>query len=510
MRPWSRRRLLGAGAAAVGLGALPVAMVRAAEPRFEDDPFTLGVASGYPGPHAVVLWTRLAPKPLAPGGGMPAAAVEVEWEVAEDPAFRGICRRGRAYATPDWAHSVHAEVAGLEPAREYWYRFTAGGAQSPIGRMRTAPASTASPASLRLAVASCQNYEQGYYAAFRAMANDDLDLIVHVGDYIYEQRGVQAVRSHDAPEAHTLEDYRHRYALYKLDPDLQAAHAACAWMVTSDDHEVDNDYAAGRSEEGDVLDLFLARRAAAYRAYYEHMPVPRQMVPFGPHQRLHQGRRFGDLLELTMLDGRQYRSPQACGGRLVRPCEELNASERTMLGRRQEAWLAGRLGATRARWNLLAQQTLMTHFDQGGGDGESRYWMDGWNGYPAARARLLKSLTEQRVSNPVVLSGDIHAFLVTDLHARADALDSPIVATELVTSSISSAALPQSDFDRWLPRNPNVRFARSDYRGYLRLTLDSDRLHADLIAVDDPSTADSPTHLLAAFDVLHDRPGVVR
>jgi alkaline phosphatase D len=378
-----------------------------------------------------------------------------------------------------------------------------------VGRTRTALAPGAL-GTLRVGVASCQYYEQGYYAAYRSIAADDLDLVVHVGDYIYEQRGITRVRSHDAPEAYTLDDYRHRYALYKSDQDLQAAHAACAWMVASDDHEVDNDYAGDSSVDHEAVEAFLARRAAAYRAYYEHMPLPSAMQPRGPHQRLVTARAFGDLLALHMLDGRQFRSPQACGpDTLVSPCAELYEAQRTMLGAAQERWLRAALADSRARWNVLGQQTLMAHFDQSGG-GDRRYWADGWNGYPAARARLIDFLAERRVANPVVLSGDIHAFLVNDVNGRADDPASPIVATEIVTTSISSAARPQADFDAWLPENPNVRLARSDHRGYVRVSVDSERLGLDLVAVDDAARADSGTHVLSSFEVEAGTAGVAR
>ncbi len=221
--------------------------------RFADDPFTLGVASGYPTPNDVVLWTRLAPSPLAPGGGMPSEVVTVEWEIASDAQFRQH-RRARVleYAVPDWAHSVHVEPGGLEAGRPYWYRFTAGGVRSPVGRTATAPARGATPERLRLAVASCQQYEHGYYTAYQAMVADEPDLILHLGDYIYELSwGERRIRSHDAPECHSLDDYRARYALYKSDPLLRAAHAACPWLLTWDDHEVENDYAADVSEEDD-------------------------------------------------------------------------------------------------------------------------------------------------------------------------------------------------------------------------------------------------------------------
>jgi alkaline phosphatase D len=506
--PHSRRALIGAGLSVAGLELLRGWPARAAEPSFATDPFTLGVASGYPEPTAAVLWTRLAPEPLVPGGAMPATPVAVDWEVFEDDALRRVVRRGTAYATPDFAHSVHVEVTGLMPGRDYWYRFTCGGVQSPVGRTRTAAARGTTPERLALAIASCQHYEQGHYAAYRTMATEELDLVVHVGDYIYEGRGTQRVREHTFSECHTLEDYRQRFALYKSDPHLKAAHAAAPWMLVPDDHEVANDYAALDSGQGDPPELFRARRAAAYQAYYEHLPLPRRFVPVDGRQRIYTSRSFGDLVGVYMLDGRQYRSPQACRpGPLVEPCAELHAEQRTMLGAAQEQWLGTALAASSARWNLVAQQTLFAHFDQSG-ERPLAYWADGWNGYPAARARLLEALAVHRTRNAVILSGDIHAFLVNDIHAEPTNLDSQVVATELVTSSISSQGPPQRNFDAWRAENPNVHFARSDYRGYVRLTIGAESLHADLIAVDDIARSDSATHVLASFDVESDKPGI--
>jgi alkaline phosphatase D len=503
----SRRALVAAG---LGAALLPLTRSRAADFAFKSSPFTLGIASGYPEPNAVVLWTRRAPEPLAERGGMPAARVAVHWEIAADDAFRRVVRRGTANAAPEWAHSVHVEAGGLEPARDYWYRFTSGGECSAVGHTRTAPARNATVPRLALAVASCQYYEFGHYGAYRAIARDDLDLVVHVGDYIYEQRGVARVRTHDLPECHTLDDYRRRYALYKSDAHLKAAHAACAWLATSDDHDVANDYAGDRAPGGESREQFLARRAAAYRAYYEHLPLPRRLAPRGPNARLYTKMRFGELAEIFMLDGRQYRSLQACGGAgIVAPCAEIDDPARTMLGSGQEAWLSNALRASASRWKLLGQQTLFAHLDSGD-ERERRYGTDTWNGYSAARARLVRFLEERAIANPVVLSGDIHAFFVNDVNRRADDASSPIVATELVTTSVSSPARPQRDFDLWRSKSPNVRLARSDFRGYLRVDATRERLHADLVAVDDVARAESGTHVLASFDVEDGRPGVAR
>ena len=506
----SRRAVLSAGLGLAGAGLLRARPARAAEIAFTDDPFTLGLASGYPEPNAVVLWTRLAPQPLVPGGGVPAAPVAVDWEVGTDEALRRVVRRGTVTATPDWAHSVHVEVDGLRPASDYWYRFTSGGARSAVGRTRTAPASGTLPNRMTLAVACCQHFEQGHYAAYRAIAEDAPDLVVHVGDYIYEGSGTSRVRAHDAPECYTLDDYRQRYAIYKSDPHLKAAHAAGPWMLTTDDHEVANNYAGEHSQLFTPPELFLRRRAAAYKAYYEHQPLPRVLAPSDGRMRLYTGRAFGDLAALFMLDGRQYRSPQACPPLPLVACDELYVPERTMLGDEQEQWLRGSLAASTARWNLLGQQTVLAHFDQSG-EGPPAYWSDGWNGYPAARERLVATLLERPVPNPVVLSGDVHAFLVNDVQAVATDYDSRVVAAELVASSISSVQRrSQETFDLWKTENPNVHLARGDQRGYLRVAVEPERLHADLVAVDDIARADSPTHVLASFDVENGKPGVAR
>jgi alkaline phosphatase D len=316
--------------------------------------------------------------------------------------------------------------------------------------------------------------------------------------------------THDQPECYTLDDYRLRYSLYKTDTNLQAAHAAAPWLLVSDDHEVANDYAGEHSFQGDSREVFLARRAAAYQAWYEHQPLPRKCMPVARRQRFYTASGFGDLVTILMLDGRQYRSSQPCGPeQFVEPCPELFASERTMLGEAQERWVGSALGASTARWTLLGQQTVFTHFDQSG-DGPVAYRADAWNGYSAARARLLETLAQRKASNPVILGGDIHAFMVSDVNARPAEPESPIVATELVTTSISSVGPPQSSFDSWLAENSNVRLARGDRRGYLRVTIEPERLRADLVAVDDVEREDSPTHVLASFDVESGRPGVAR
>ena len=508
-----RRRFLQSLAALGLLAAAPARAQMNAKPRFAANPFSLGLASGYPQPGGFVLWTRLAPVALAPGGGMAPEVIPVGWEVARDERMKQVVASGTAYAAPEWAHSVHAEVSRLEPARPYWYRFTVGDAVSPIGRTRTAPSLSARPSQLRFAFASCQHYEQGYFSAYRHIVADEPQLIVHLGDYIYEASwGRDLVRSHGMSEAVTLEDYRQRYALYKTDTDLQAAHLACPWLVTWDDHEVENDYANDRSQFLDAPEWFLARRAAAYKAWYEHMPVPRHMVPFGPQARIYTRSGHGSLANFFVLDDRQYRSHQVCsrpgrgGSSGVDPaqCTELADPQRTMLGVAQEEWLRASLDSSRTRWHIVAQQTRMAQFDELAGPGR-RAWTDSWDGYPAARRRLIEALATK--SNPVVIGGDIHCFNVNQLKLDFDDPASPVVASEFVGTSITSQAWPQERVDALRPDNPHVLFADTRYRGYVRIDLTPQRLQADLRGLDTVQTRDSQCRTIASFVVEDGKPG---
>jgi alkaline phosphatase D len=502
-----RRRFLQALAAAGVSRALPGCAQGA--PRLSSYPFGLGVASGYPHPGGMVLWTRLV-------GELDPTAVPVRWEIAGDEAMRQIVASGSAPAEAEWAHSVRVEAKGLEPGRWYWYRFMAGDAVSPVGRTRTAPRLDAAVDRLRFAFASCQQYEQGYFGAHRHIAADAPDLVAFLGDYIYESSwGKNHVRKHDVGEPYDLAGYRARYAQYKSDPDLQAAHAACPWIVTWDDHEVDNDYANDRSEDGMPRERFLERRAAAYRAYYEHMPLPARMRPQGPDMRLYTQLGWGTLGRFFLLDDRQYRSWEACprrgrsGGSNVvdiEYCRELVDPRRTILGRAQERWLERALVESRAGWNLLAQQTRMAQFDQKPGPGR-RAWTDGWDGYPMARQRLLEFLAAQRIANPVVLGGDVHLFNVCDLKPDFDDPASPVVASEFVGTSITSQAPSQNRLDRLLPDNPHMKLLDSRFRGYVRMEVTAKSLRADLRAMATVQVRDAACTTLASFEVVDGRAG---
>jgi alkaline phosphatase D len=510
----TRREFLLRAAGLAG-SALPIPRLLA-QPRFEKDPYSLGVASGYPDEGGFVLWTRLAPEPLA-GGGMPPAAVEVGWEVAADESFRTIVRRGTETAVPEWAHSVHAEVTGLDPGRWYFYRFHAGNATSPVGRTRTAP-QPAPVERMRFAFAACQHYEQGWYSAHRHMAQEDFDLVVHLGDYIYESSwGRVHVRKHGTEEPWTLAEYRNRHALYKTDPDLRSAHAAFPWIVTWDDHEVQNDYANDRSQYLDDPQFFLERRAAAYRAFYEHMPLPKRMQPAGPDMRIYTRVQFGALAAFHVLDDRQYRSHQVCprpgrGGSTVVPaesCPELYDPALTLLGLEQEKWLYEGLAASSARWNVIAQQTLMAQVDRKPGEGQS-FWTDAWDGYPAARARLLGSIAERKVANPLVIGGDVHTFLAADLKTDFNDPAAPVVATEFGGGSITSQGPSLKQTQGWMDDNPHVRFANGNRRGYGVLELAPKRAVARFRTISDLTDPQATVRTFASFTVDDGRPGVQR
>jgi len=513
--PARRRALAALGA---GLSLATVAPVRA-QPAWQsaDDPFTLGVASGDPSSDGFVLWTRLAPRPLD-GGGMPANRVPVDWEVGTDESLRTPVRRGRAWADPALAHSVHVEVDGLDPDRAYWYRFTAGGARSPVGRTRTAPAAGAPVASLAFAFVACQHFEHGQYAGYRHIAEDDLSLVVHLGDYIYEGSTLgDAPRRHESfREPMTLAAYRNRHACYRMDASLRLAHQRLPWVVTWDDHEVENDYAADQSENRDERGWFLARRAAAYQAYYEHMPLRRASLPRGPDLQLYRRLAWGDLATFHVLDNRQHRSDQPCGaglrggGNHVEDCAERLDPARSMWGELQERWLDAGLLASTTRWNVLAQSLMMAQARQRGPDGGDSHWTDGWDGLAGARARFLGRLAETRRRDVVSIGGDVHAHYAGELKANFDDERAAPVAAEFVCTSMSSRGPSPATLARLLPLNPHLRYGESRYRGYVRCDVSARRWLATMRGVERPQDANSPVRDLAAFAVESGRSTIAR
>ncbi|GIF16082.1 alkaline phosphatase D family protein [Actinoplanes teichomyceticus] len=499
-----RRRLFMLGSAAL-LGTLPAPRLR--------NPFTLGVASGDPLPEGVLLWTRLAPRPLEPAGGVPPVRYPVAWQVAEDDRFRRVVRSGTATAAPEYGHSVHVDVRGLRPGREYHYRFRAGAHLSPPGRTRTAPARGASPRRLRFATASCQSYTDGYYDAWRHLAAEDLDLVFFLGDYIYEgainsvggSRMDPALRLPDTfeLETDTLDLYRMRYALYRTDPDLQAAHAALPWVLTWDDHEVQDNYADEVPRLPGALPAdFAVRRADAYRAYWENQPLRRPRQPSGPDMSLYRRFRFGDLAHAYVLDTRQYRADQACGDGLRAGCAERDRPGRTLLGAAQRDWLLDGLGRSEARWNVLAQQVMMAECRYGGP--ANRLDMDKWDGYATDRRRILQ--TAARMPGTVVLSGDIHCNYAADLHAGPAVVGVEFVGTSITSGGDGSDTTGQLDLQRRY--NPHLRFANAQ-RGYLRCELTPDRIRADYRVMSQVTRPGGTITTRASFVSERARPGLV-
>ncbi|AKE22072.1 MULTISPECIES: alkaline phosphatase PhoD [Bacillus] len=456
-----------------------------AAPKFSSYPFTLGVASGDPLSDSVVLWTRLAPDPLN-GGGMPKQAVPVKWEVAKDEHFRKIVRKGTEMAKPSLAHSVHVEADGLEPNKVYYYRFKTGHELSPVGKTKTLPAPGANVPQMTFAFASCQQYEHGYYTAYKHMAKEKLDLVFHLGDYIYEYGPNEYVsktgnvRTHNSAEIITLQDYRNRHAQYRSDANLKAAHAAFPWVVTWDDHEVENNYANKIPEKGQSVEAFVLRRAAAYQAYYEHMPLRISSLPNGPDMQLYRHFTYGNLASFNVLDTRQYRDDQANNDGNKPPSDESLNPNRTLLGKEQEQWLFNNLGSSTAHWNVLAQQIFFAKWNFGT-SASPIYSMDSWDGYPAQRERVINFIKSKNLNNVVVLTGDVHASWASNLHVDFEKTSSKIFGAEFVGTSITSGgngADKRADTDQILKENPHIKFF-NDYRGYVRCTVTPHQWKAD-------------------------------
>lgn len=510
----SRRSFL-AGSASFAAAALLSTRARGAvgpAPKFSGHPFSLGVASGDPLPDGVVLWTRLAPRPRERGGGMPPEPVDVSWQVAEDEAMTRIVQRGTATANAAWAHAVHVEVTGLRPDRWYWYQFKAGTELSPKGRTRTMPAAGTLADRLRFAVASCQKYEKGYFTAYEHMAREDLDLVVHLGDYIYEKgddsRPVEE-RRHGTGELFTLDDYRARYALYRTDPALQAAHAMAPWIVTWDDHEVNNNYAGAIPEHPDRISPadFLKRRAAGYQAYFEHMPLRRAALPKGPDMLLYRRLEYGRLASIHVLDTRQYRTDQPQEDGLKPPGPALMDPRGTMMGERQRAWLFDGLAQSPAVWNTLAQQVMVARVDHKAGP-EIGYSMDKWTGYEFERQRLLRHFHERRIANPVVLTGDIHCNWANELPADFDRPDARSVGVEFVGTSITSngdGTEKLKEAEGLRAENPFVKYF-NDERGYLRCEVTPTTWRTDFRTVPFVTRRGAPLNTRASFVVEAGRP----
>ncbi|MBF5007164.1 alkaline phosphatase D family protein [Diaphorobacter caeni] len=501
--------------------------------KLQHAPFSLGIASGDPSPDGFVLWTRLMPDAAPPAGtALPPQVLStlgtqtLRWEVANDERFRQIVARGVAEADPLFAHSVHVEVRGLSPGRWYFYRFMHGDAVSATGRTRTAPAAHELPERLRVIYASCQRWEHGFYSAWRHAAAQSPDLVLFLGDYMYEYaspaRPEGMARVHHLHLPRTLADFRDRYALHKSDPDLQLAHTVAPWIVTWDDHEVQNDYTASQGKAGMTPD-FLLMRTAAWQAFYEHMPLRASTLAAndGFHSlQLHRRFQWGRLANIHLLDARQYRDRQACrkmdgAAKAQHPdqCAELADPARSFLGLDQERWLEQGLLAdahgSKPHWSVIAQQTLFSPRTYPSGTQST----DSWDGYPPARDRLIRAIDANPPRNTVFLGGDIHQNYVCNveaLNAREGNGKKPrVIASEFCGTSITSrSGTTQDKVDAIRQHNPHVLFARSEERGYGLCDITPDRWTTTLNAVANPLNADSGVLELAKFVVEDRRPGI--
>ncbi|MEG3626727.1 alkaline phosphatase D family protein [Streptomyces poriticola] len=517
--PLKRRGFLGmagAGAGAVLVGTAAAPAVAAPSRRIPGDLFRLGVASGDPLPYGVLLWTRLAPKPLEFDGGMPRRPVPVHWEIALDARFRRVVRRGTELAVPAEAHTVHADVRGLGPHHEYYYRFRAGRSVSPVGRTRTAPAPGTAPA-VEFAFASCANWEQGYFTAYRRMAEERPDVVFHLGDYLYEYRAGAngSVRTHIGDEMNTLDEYRQRHAQYRTDPDLQLLHATAPFVVTWDDHETDNNYAGLVPENtdpgqgNDTTARFAARRTAAYRAYWEHMPLRRFRRPVDTDLPLYRRLEFGNTATFSVLDTRQYRTDQPYGDRWQVSGPEQWDPDGTILGAEQHRWLERSLSRSRSMWNVVPQQIYFANWDALAGPDDGGY-NDGWDGYRVSRDRVLGFVEERGIENFVVLTGDVHTNWTNDLRRDFERPETRLLGSEFVTTSISSGGDGTGSHDPgqvYWDENPHLKYY-SNRRGYVRCRVTREHCTADYRAVDHVTRPGAPVRTDRSFVIEAGRPGV--
>ncbi|MCS1351050.1 alkaline phosphatase [Mechercharimyces sp. CAU 1602] len=492
-----------------------LAQKRSLIPYFSTYPFSVGVASGDPLPDGIIIWTRLI-MDRESMERLRSHPLDVHWEVAEDKRFKRIVHAGTTVARPDLHYAVHVDVRGLKANREYYYRFLAGNEQSPIGRTKTAPAAEEMPSALSFAFASCQNYEHGYYTAFDHMAREELDFVLHLGDYIYEYGANQLVapregkaRKHSGGKCKTLSDYRKRYTQYRQDPYLQKAHALFPWIVVWDDHEVENNYASDIPQRGSRRS-FLLKRKAAYQAYYENMPIRLFSEPQGDTMRIYRSFTYGRLAQFYLLDTRQYRDDQKPGDGW-RSLDSIPQDGRTLLGNEQERWLFKELKSSSAQWNVLAQQVFFSQYIRLK-QGKRRVNTDSWDGYPDARKRLIEYMSNEKVNNPVVLTGDVHSNWVSDIKEDFKDANAAIIATEFVGTSITSegdGSETLSQVEKIKKENPHLLYCNNQ-RGYVRCQLTEQSWQTDFRIVPYVSKPYAPIHTHARYIINAGKAGAKR
>jgi alkaline phosphatase D len=521
-----RRRTVVKAAAATAVLAGPLAATLPARAVDQAPAFLHGVASGDPLPDGILLWTRVTPVPEAiPGSGL-GPDTEVSWIVARDKAFSTVVAKGSTTATAASDHTVKADIRGLEPGTDYWFRFSAGGTDSPAARTRTAPAPDAAVTNLRFGVVSCANWEAGYFSPYRHLATrGDLDAWLHLGDYIYEygtgQYGTRGtvVRPHaPAHEIVTLADYRVRHAHYKTDPDLQALHAAAPVVAIWDDHEFANDAWSGGAEnhtEG-AEGTWSARQAAAKQAYFEWMPV-RPAIAGTTYRRL----RFGKLADLSLLDLRSFRSQQVKVGD-----GEVDDPDRTLTGRAQLDWLKAGLKASDTTWRLVGNSVMVSPFAIGSLSADLLKPLakllglpqeglalntDQWDGYTDDRREILAHLRSHAIRNTVFLTGDIHMAWANDVPVDAGTYPlSPSAATEFVVTSVTSDNLddivkvPEGTVSAVAApviraANRHVHWVDTDRHGFGVLDITAERAQMDYYVVSDRTKRDTTAKWVRSY-----------
>ncbi|MCB0974180.1 MAG: alkaline phosphatase D family protein [Actinobacteria bacterium] len=503
----TRRKVLGGMAAGGAVAALGGAFnpQRLAGANSDGGPYPQGVVSGDPRSDGFNIWTRVRPSGFSD-------VFPIDWHVSTDPDFSNVVQSGTVQASEAYDHTAKVAVTGLNPYTRYWYRFTAKGQTSPVGRARTAPAPGAPVEKLKIGVCSCANYTSGYYNAYRAMANEDLDYFVHLGDYIYEYNDYgDGVRSDPVAYPKVIEQYRDKYKLYRSDPDLQALHASAPMVAVWDDHEVEDNYNIG--EIG-------FQTAHAYRAWFDYQPT------FGPAHdpsRIYRAINWGNLADIFMTDDRQYRDPELPGGNSATGSATLShADGRTLLGGAQRQWLMSSLGGSAATWKLIGNPVMMmpwrlldfdSYWTRRPGRWEQMnagFYLNGdqWDGYQWERRAVLSHIEQNNIKNVVVVTGDLHMFLAGTLRPDFDRPGSQPVAVELVTGSITSPGFDQYLSDPVSLVNdvmggifPGMQFADVFRHGYGVLQITRDQIIAELksVPIDTPNTP-TPT-VIARFRI---------
>lgn len=489
----TRRDFLGAAALAGAGSLLPsidnrLSATLLAETRQGRRVFLHGVASGDPLHQGVILWTRATP----PSGRR---EVAVSYEIARDRSFTRIAGRGMQMARAARDFTVKVDAAGLEPGATYYYRFSALGEASPVGRTRTLPRATSR---VRLAVASCSNLPWGYFNAYRRIAErEDLDAVLHLGDYIYEYRNAQygdgtAFGRVPMPdkEITTLEDYRTRHAQYKSDPDLQEAHRAHPWIAVWDDHEFANNawrHGAQNHNPDRGEGTWEARRDAAIQSYMEWMPIREAGMSREP--RTYRAFAFGTLADLVMLDTRYIGRDQEAPKR--EQIDIIEDPKRSLLGGAQEQWLFDELRASKqagVTWQLLGQQVMFAPMAPGGSPSGNK---DTWDGYRPARDRVIDFLEAERMPNGVILTGDVHSSWAYDVardpwRAYDPRTGRGASAVEIVTPAISSPGWGTSEPEKsparereYLAARPHLKWVEGVHRGYVTIDVTPERMQAD-------------------------------